>query len=554
LSVYCITSRKEIVMPWSVGDVERFKKGLSDAQKRRWVRIANDALRRCRARGGTNCDAAAIRQANGVVGNKAKDMENVIEAAFGIYAATTSDYTIREEMYHGRKHIVVPVVMMVEGVHNGSAGPIMHTEDNLRQNVQSWNGRPVTIGHPEDEGGNVSANSPTVMDEWTVGQIFNAHYDNGLKAEAWIDLEEIQRKSPTALTYIRQGRPLEVSVGIFNNTEAVEGEWHGETYEAIAIDYQPDHLALLPGEQGACSWEDGCGIRVNKEGGTMEKFIETLKDLSKDGYAVSLVTNEQGYREIAQTLQTKLDGLDNDIKVHFLTEVFDDYFVYEVRNRERGDSTLYKRDYTVVNNSVEFGDADPVEVRRSVEYVTFSMRRNPPNTNNKNEKSMACCEGKVENLIANKLTRYTPEDKEWLMTLSEEQIDKLEPVEVKPEKKEEAPQVNKDQVISDFKESLKTIEDYTELMPDEMKEKVSAGVGLYKEHREELIESILTNTEKDTWDKEGLEAMDTKTLEKVAKSVTPHDYSGHGGQTRQKAKIAPYVPVQFGKKSQKKED
>lgn len=546
-------------MPWTVGDVERHKKGLSDAQKRRWVRVANDALRRCQARGGSNCDASAIRQANAVVGNKDNDMETMV---MGVYATTTKNYEIREETLNGRPHIVVPVVMMVEGVHNGSAGPMLHTEQHLRENVQSWNGRPVTIGHPESEGHNVSANSPDIMNEWTVGRIFNARYDNGLKAEAWIDLEEIENKSPMALAYIREGRPLEVSVGVFNDTDDIEGEWHGETYEAIAIDYQPDHLALLPGEQGACSWRDGCGIRANKEGGTMKKeFIETLKDLSRDGYAVSPVTNEQGYREIGQLLQTKLDTLDNEIKVHILVEVYADSIVYEVYNRERGYSTLYKRGYSVVNNGVEFGEDDPVEVRRNVEYVTANkMRRTAPSINSKSDNKMAenennlCCEAKVEALIANKLTQFTLEDKEWLMGLGEEHIDKLSPVEPVVEEVIPEVQVNKDQVIDEFKKSLKAIDDYTALMPEEMKESVVAGVTLYNERREELVSSIMTNTAEGTWEKDDLEAMETKTLERINKSVNPVDYSAAGTpKTQKKGGIRPMVPVQFSTNKKKEE-
>lgn len=68
-------------MPWTVGDVDRHKRGLTDAQKRRWVRIANSALASCLARGGSQstCDASAIRQASGVVGQSKNDIQNNIE-------------------------------------------------------------------------------------------------------------------------------------------------------------------------------------------------------------------------------------------------------------------------------------------------------------------------------------------------------------------------------------------------------------------------------------------------------------------------------------------
>ena len=54
-------------MPWSVADVDHFKAGLTEGEKRCWVNLANGVLRRCQKRqeepaGG--CEALAIRVAN----------------------------------------------------------------------------------------------------------------------------------------------------------------------------------------------------------------------------------------------------------------------------------------------------------------------------------------------------------------------------------------------------------------------------------------------------------------------------------------------------------
>lgn len=48
-------------MPWSVGDVDRHNKGLSAKQKRQWVAVANEVLKR------TGSDSRAIRAANSAV-------------------------------------------------------------------------------------------------------------------------------------------------------------------------------------------------------------------------------------------------------------------------------------------------------------------------------------------------------------------------------------------------------------------------------------------------------------------------------------------------------
>lgn len=53
-------------MPWTVKDVDSHKKGLNDAQKKTWIKIANGSLKTCIAEGGTDksCAGRAIRIAN----------------------------------------------------------------------------------------------------------------------------------------------------------------------------------------------------------------------------------------------------------------------------------------------------------------------------------------------------------------------------------------------------------------------------------------------------------------------------------------------------------
>lgn len=536
-------------MPWDINDVSRFKRGLTDAQKRRWVRIANSALASCLARGGnqSTCEGSAIRQASGVVGHsKNNDMEKYIQA--------NTDYNIRTEQHQGRVHIVVPVVMMVEGVHNGSAGPLLHLAEDLGRFPESWNGIPVTVQHPEQDGQNVSANSPDLIDNQTIGRVYNTHMDDGkLKAEVWLDEEKLKHLSLEALNYIQLGRPLEVSIGVFTEEENVPGTWNNIQYEAIARNHRPDHLALLPGGEGACSWAAGCGIRANtKKGGKnkpMDKkeLIQMAKSLSKEGYSVtSLISdNEQGLRELIINIQTKLDGMDDNVKIHYLQEVYDDYFIYEVRRSGDG-STLYKRTYQVnTDGSVEF-TGEPFEVRRKVEYVAmkaggfkrtnFSNNKSKKGVTMSKEKETPC---KVDELINNKLTKFTEESREWLETLEETVLDTLFPNEPEPQtnKKTEvkSPQVNAGQPKQEPKKE-QTLEEYLEGVPEGMQDSMRAGLKLHEEQREKMIKGILANTEKGVWDEEDLKVMDANTLKKVFDSVKKEevDYSAlsvHGVQS-----------------------
>lgn len=529
-------------MPWTVKDVDEHKKGLTAKQKRKWVSVANSTLKECQEKGNSNCDAKAIKAANGTVNNK--NMETTLLK----HSTLTTSYSIRTETFEQKQYLVVPVVMMVEGVHHGSHGPILHTAEELSKFTDSWNGRPVFIDHPEVGGLGVSGNSPDILEN-SVGRIFNTHIEDGkLKGEAWIDPQKLAATNPEALGYIRNGRPMDVSIGVFSDQEDASGEWNGEQYQSIAHNYRPDHLALLPGGEGACSWSDGCGIRNNnKKGGIMEN-LKKFKELGFTGYSLSLIGNEQGYAELLNAIRSKLDSMDNAMKTYFLQEVFDNRVVYAVHTD--GGSTLYQQDYSVNDSNVVTLEGDPVEVRRKVDYVTMKMKRTKGTQveTNKKENNMACCEDRVDKLIANGKSTFDANDKEWLMNLNEDQLKKLEPV----EEKTEAPQVNKDEVITEFKSGLKTVDDYTSIMPDEMKSQVESGVKLYKEKRKNTIKDILDNS-KDVWNEADLNNMEDSMLDKIAKSVVPSDYSGQATFARTETNEDEVAPMEIvGRKKETK--
>jgi hypothetical protein len=266
-------------MPWTKADVEKHKKGLSDDQKAKWVATANSALATCIEKGGSDetCAPQAIRIANGVTGN--------IEYYSVCIDKKAPNYTVTKKNHQGKEHIVVPVVMMVEGVHNGSHGPLFHSINELGKFPAAWNGIPVVVNHPEIDGMNVSANDPDIIDQQTVGRVYNTFVDgNKLKAEVWVSTERLQALSAELLDQFEKGELIEVSLGMFTEEDFVTGDWNGETYEAIAKSHRPDHLALLPGSVGACSLKDGCGIRVNSD--------ESIEDTSQTDFNTNLIKKE----------------------------------------------------------------------------------------------------------------------------------------------------------------------------------------------------------------------------------------------------------------------
>lgn len=167
----------------------------------------------------------------------------------------------------GVEHVIAPIVLLVG---NSIIFPINaeHPEfvpaDVLSVAPAGWNGRPLMSGdHPSEDGVMLSANTPQVLERHLTGTLFNATFKNNrLQGEVWIDparaaqvedgLEILQR--------IKDGDPVEISVGAFVVVERTAGEHDGQSYGSIWREIVPDHIALLrEGLIGACSLEMGCG-------------------------------------------------------------------------------------------------------------------------------------------------------------------------------------------------------------------------------------------------------------------------------------------------------
>lgn len=177
-----------------------------------------------------------------------------------------SGVTGQRKRVAGVDYAVYPSIILVEGVHHGAIGaPTMYPVDVLASSAPMWNNIPVTVHHPQDkEGAYVSAGSPEVLQAWAVGKLLNARHEEGkLKADVMIHIKKANDKHPTLINDLDRGVEMQVSTGLYGEEVMEEGLWNNEAYASRLTAIQPDHLALLPGAEGACSWADGCGIRSN---------------------------------------------------------------------------------------------------------------------------------------------------------------------------------------------------------------------------------------------------------------------------------------------------
>lgn len=180
----------------------------------------------------------------------------------------------KRETFQGRVYLVAPMVMLTEGVHAGSNGPLFYSAAELSKNVAAWNSKPVTIRHPVINGQGVSACDPAILEKQGVGTIKNTKWEKGkLRADAWIDTERLQALAPTVYNTIQDGGIVEISTGLYTDNEYLQGHYGGKDFLYKATNFQPDHLAILPDQKGACAILDGCGLlQTNEESHTMNAY------------------------------------------------------------------------------------------------------------------------------------------------------------------------------------------------------------------------------------------------------------------------------------------
>ena len=442
----------------------------------------------------------------------------------------------------GVNYAVYPSVILVEGVHHGAIGaPTMYTTEVLADSAPMWNNIPVTVHHPQDqEGAYVSAGSPEVLAAWAVGKLLNARHEEGkLKADVMIDLKKATAKHPTLINDLDRGVEMHVSTGLYGEEVVEEGMWNNEAYASRLTAIQPDHLALLPGAEGACSWADGCGIRANKENAAMKVNAGPAVGQKKEDYRPTV--NTASHDDIYRQLRVFIGGMDSErsidngpYKFHYIQEVFDNYFIYEEDSQDG--SKYWRQSYSInAEDSVVVAD-DKTQVQKRVEYVPINPNVNEENTMAKEKK---CCGDRVAALIANEATPFTAEDSEMLSALTEPQFEKLEA----PYKaNEKADPTDKDKVDAapdktnaapaDQETDEQKWEAFMNAAPAEFRAVINAGTRALDAKRADLMGKIKANA-KNTFTDDELKAMPDVVLEKLATVAAPEvkkaDYSGQGG-------------------------
>lgn len=261
---------------------------------------------------------------------------------------------------------------------------VLYPGKELRRGAPTLNGRVAPIGHPKNEAGEyIRANSADALLTHYAGVVCkNARHEGGrtltdlhinaAMANAHPKGAEVVRWCEAALNG-ETPPPLHVSTGLVAAMVDESGESRGKTYDRIATNIQYDHLALLPGDRGAATPEEGVGMFNDGAGGVTPVLIVNVPSAPEDrrfegllGWARKLLGNasELSFDQIWRGLQGSLaEGA-------WTREVFSRYAIWSDASGK-----LFRQDYTVSADGSVNWTGTPEEVREQRSYEPVANHR-----------------------------------------------------------------------------------------------------------------------------------------------------------------------------------
>ena len=452
----------------------------------------------------------------------------------------------RNETLHGKNYLVAPAIMIVEGVLDGSQGPLLYPAEELSKSVPLWNMKPAVLYHPEKNGTGITACSPEVLNTRGLGIMMNTRMDgNQLKTEVWLDMEQVEKVDKRVLEAVENNKVMELSTGLLTDNEMTEGEWNDVHYDAIARNYRPDHLAILPDQKGACSIDDGAGfLRLNKAGDTITFLLNDATDKQREWikqnqdsllHSISslirdVLKNEMSDEDRRSLLSSLLkDKFPDEDFGPWIEDIFSDsdFFIYE------RDGKLYQQEFTETDDVLKLVGV-PVAVVKKISFEPILNRKGKMMPKNAKKKI-------VDGLIKNKSTQWTEDSREWLMTQEDDILENMNPIVDEEDAKiltlakevvekaaaeklaiENKKKEDKDKNVQVNNAEPETVESFLKKAPPEIRSMLQNGLDSHKADKKRLVNVISAN-ERNVFSDEQLENKDLNELRQLAALATTTD-------------------------------
>ena len=404
-----------------------------------------------------------------------------------LLVANLSGRVKRQTMY-GRPYLVANGTLIVPGVLNGSMGPLLYPEEEVKANPTAWNGMPLLVYHPSETGS--SGRNSKTLNRQGVGVVLNAHFDKALKGEFWFDEERLRTVDSRVYDDLVNNRKIEISTGLKTTNEGApeNSVWNTPDgpvpYTHVARNYQPDHVAILPDQVGACSLKDGCGV-----------------------------LNVQDLRgSIDEAITRRFPG-----ENPWIVGVYPSYAIYGT------DQGLFKIGHSSVEGVTTLSEDDPVEVKQKTIYESVSNLDSQVGSSDSLEEEgeptmankMKDEERKtiIDGLISNSCC-WTEEDRSELESMTDNQLKRTKESADKADENEELlmaaekgfndgrDEINFNREKREFvRKSTQQAENHQETkepsMTPEQTEALNYGLQKMKEDKDALIKKIVANVATD---------------------------------------------------------
>lgn len=184
---------------------------------------------------------------------------------------------IRRETVDGRDYVIVPSATLPPNiVMNG----ILYPAEETARTFMQLEGKLAPLGHPKNAAGEwISASDPVAIHTNHIGA-FNRNVklgeDGRVHVEKWIDVlyANATERGAEVLAAIEAEQPISTSIAVWL---AVHSVAEGLPYTGRAEYKSIDHDAILIGETPAAGIDDGVGLFVNVDTGTLTGITDAEK-------------------------------------------------------------------------------------------------------------------------------------------------------------------------------------------------------------------------------------------------------------------------------------
>lgn len=195
---------------------------------------------------------------------------------------------IKKETINGEDHYRIPSATLPDDcVMNGG----LYSAAEIKASYKGLEGTPAPLGHPKVGNQFVPARSPHAINKHWIG----AWNENVRREGGRVLLDKvvnIRVANQTAegrdlIQAIEKQQPIHTSTGLELEIKVANGESKGKRYTWSAHNMQFDHDAILIGEPGAATPEEGVGMFVNAAGDEAEVLQANVEFSDDEEYEIA---------------------------------------------------------------------------------------------------------------------------------------------------------------------------------------------------------------------------------------------------------------------------